>query len=210
MLGAAGATLVGAPALACTVSPQIEEGPFFVDERLNRRDLTGGTHRAGVVQGIPLHLTLRVLTLRGSACAPLAGAQVDLWHADAAGLYSDEAVLHTRGERFLRGYQTSDASGAVAFTTIYPGWYPERAPHVHVKVRSFSPQGNIVQTFTSQLYFDDAVSNAVFAHGLYAARGTLDTSNGRDQLFDRRMVVPLRQTGRAYAGTFTIAIRTAV
>jgi protocatechuate 3,4-dioxygenase beta subunit len=208
IIGAAGATLTGVPALACTVSPQIEEGPFFVDERLNRSDLTGGTRRAGVVTAIPLQLTLSVVAVRGSACEPLAGAQVDLWHADANGLYSDEAVLHTRGERFLRGYQTSDAGGTVSFTTVYPGWYPGRAPHVHVKVRSYSPQGNVTQAFTSQLYFDAAVSNAVFAHGVYAARGTLETPNARDQLFDRRMVVPLRSTERGYAGTFTFAVRT--
>jgi protocatechuate 3,4-dioxygenase beta subunit len=208
MLGAAGATLTGAPAFACAVSPQIEEGPFFVDERLNRSDLTGGTGRPGVVEGVPLRLTLSVVTVRGSTCEPLAGAQVDLWQADAGGLYSDEAVLHTRGERFLRGYQTSDAVGTVSFTTVYPGWYPGRAPHVHVKVRSYSPQGNVTQAFTSQLYFDAAVSNAVFARGLYAARGSLDTPNARDQLFDRRMIVPLQRTERGYAGTFTFAMRT--
>jgi protocatechuate 3,4-dioxygenase beta subunit len=208
ILGAAGATLTGVPALACAVSPQIEEGPFFVDERLNRSDLTGGTRRPGVVDGLPLRLTLRVLAVRGSACEPLAGAQVDLWHADATGLYSDEALLHTRGERFLRGYQTSDAGGTATFTTVFPGWYPERAPHIHVKVRTRTADGSVAQAFTSQLYFDAAVSNAVFARGVYASRGAIDTTNARDQLFDRRMIVPVRRTERGYAGTFTFAMRT--
>ena len=208
ILGAAGATLTGLPALACAVSPQIEEGPFFVDERLLRSDLTGGTRRPGVVTGIPLRLTLRVLAVRGSACEPLAGAQVDVWHADATGLYSDEAMLHTRGERFLRGYQTTGATGHVTFTTVYPGWYPQRAPHIHVKVRSRAADGSAAQAFTSQLYFDDAVSNAVFARGVYASRGAIDTPNARDQLFDRRMIVPLRHSQRGYAGAFTFAVRT--
>jgi protocatechuate 3,4-dioxygenase beta subunit len=208
ILGAAGATLTGVPALACAVSPQIEEGPFFVDERLNRSDLTSETRRPGVVDGMPLRLMLTVLAVRGSACEPLAGAQVDLWQADASGLYSDEAALHTRGEHFLRGYQMTDAGGTVAFTTIFPGWYPGRAPHVHVKVRARSADGGVTQAFTSQLYFAPAISNAVFAQGVYAARGSIDTTNARDQLFDQRMIVPLRSMTREYAGTFTFAMRT--
>lgn len=207
-IAALGATLSGVPALACVVAPEIEEGPFFIDERLNRSDLTGGTQRPGVVAAIPLRLTLRVEGLRGSACEPLAGAQVDLWHADATGVYSDEAVMHTHGERFLRGYQTTGADGIAAFTTVFPGWYPGRAPHIHVKVRTYTPRGDLARTFTSQLFFDEAATNAVFANGLYAARGPMETPNARDNYFDRRTLVPLKRGERGYAGTFTFAMRT--
>jgi protocatechuate 3,4-dioxygenase beta subunit len=209
-LGAAGATLTGVPALACVLSPTIEEGPFFVDEHLNRSDLTAGTARAGVVGGTPLRLALRVETMRGSSCEPLAGAHVvDVWHADATGLYSDEAPLHTRGERFLRGYQVTGGDGAVRFTTIFPGWYPERTPHVHIKIRTFS-HGNAANAFTSQLYFDEAVTDAVLARRSYATRGRRDTTNARDQLFDARMVVPVVSAGDGYAGTFTLRLRATV
>jgi protocatechuate 3,4-dioxygenase beta subunit len=205
-LGAAGATLTGVPALACVLSPAIEEGPFFVDEHLNRSDLTAGTARQGVAGGTPLHLAFRVETMRGATCEPLAGAHVDVWHADATGLYSDEAPLHTRGERFLRGYQVTGTDGAVRFTTIFPGWYPERTPHVHVKIRTYS-RDNVTSTFASQLYFDEAVTNAVLARRSYATRGKRDTTNARDQLFDARMVVPLVAAGEGYAGTFTLRVR---
>jgi protocatechuate 3,4-dioxygenase beta subunit len=204
-LGATGAALAAVPALACVLSPKIEEGPFFVDERLQRSDLTAGTARPGVAGGTPLHLSLRVETMRGAACAPLAGAHVDVWHADASGMYSDEAVLHTGGERFLRGYQVTDGNGTVRFTTIFPGWYPERTPHIHVKVRTYA-RGNVTSTFTSQLYFDEAVTDAVLARRSYATRGHRDTTNAHDQLFNAGMVVPLVSAGGGYTGTFTLRL----
>ena len=207
-LGVSGATLTGVPALACALSPAIEEGPFFVDEHAQRSDLTAGTARPGVVGGTPLRLALRVETMRGSSCEPLAGAHVDLWHADASGLYSDEAPLQTRGERFLRGYQVTDAGGEVRFTTVFPGWYPDRTPHIHVKIRTYA-RGNVADTFTSQLYFDESVTDAVLARRSYATRGRRDTTNARDQLFDARMIVPLVAAGSGYAGTFTLRVRTA-
>ena len=64
----------------------------------------------------------------------LENAIVDVWHADAGGDYSGVGSL--QGETFLRGIQTTDANGDAAFTTIFPGWYRGRAPHIHFKVRS--------------------------------------------------------------------------
>ncbi len=206
-LGATGVTLAAVPALACVLSPAIEEGPFFVDEHLQRSDLTAGTTRTGVAGGTPLRLSFRVETMRGAMCEPLAGAHVDVWHADATGLYSDEAMLHTRGERFLRGYQVTDKTGVVHFMTIFPGWYPGRTPHVHVKVRTFSGD-SVTNTFVSQFYFDEAATDAVLARRTYASRGKRDTTNARDQLFDARMVVPLVAAGDGYAGTLTLRIPT--
>jgi protocatechuate 3,4-dioxygenase beta subunit len=205
LLGAAGATGL----LACVASPGIEEGPFFVDERLNRSDLTAGAKNPGVTRGVPLRLAFRVSTERNGACVPLAGAQVDLWHADATGLYSDEAVLHTSGQRFLRGYQITDRDGVVAFRTVYPGWYPGRTPHVHLKVRTFSASGQVARSFTSQLYFDESVNDTVLASGPYAARGRRDTTNARDDLFDRRMQVTPSRNALGYFAPFEIVLRSA-
>ncbi|MDB5072500.1 MAG: Intradiol ring-cleavage dioxygenase [Candidatus Eremiobacteraeota bacterium] len=217
ILGALGAALAGvpaatapaaaAPAPSCVLSPAIEEGPFFVDERLNRSDLTGDSTDPGVAGGAPLRLALTVYALHGGACALLPGAQIDLWHASATGLYSDEAMLHTSGQRFLRGYQVTDANGTARFATVFPGWYPGRTPHVHVKVRTFSPARAVTSTFTSQLYFDDAVTNAVIARAPYNTRGTRDTTNARDQIFSSAMVVPLTRSGSGYAGTFNLGLR---
>jgi protocatechuate 3,4-dioxygenase beta subunit len=212
MLGALGAALAVAPAPAapapsCVLSPAIEEGPFFVDERLNRSDLTGDSTDPGVAGGVPLRLALTVYALHGGTCTLLPDAQIDVWHASPTGLYSDEAMLHTSGQRFLRGYQVTDANGTARFSTVFPGWYPGRTPHIHMKVRTFSPARAVTSAFTSQLYFDDAVTNAVLARGPYAARGARDTTNARDQIFSSSMVVPLARSGSGYAGTFKLGLR---
>lgn len=211
LLGALGAVLAApaaaAPAPSCVLSPAIEEGPFFVDERLNRSDITGDSTDPGVAGGVPLRLALTVYGLHGGTCTALPAAQIDLWHASATGLYSDEAMLHTSGRRFLRGYQVTDANGTARFSTVFPGWYPGRTPHIHVKVRTFSPAHAVTYAFTSQLYFDDAVTNAVLARAPYNARGARDTTNARDQIFSGSMVVPLTRSGSGYAGTFSLGLR---
>jgi protocatechuate 3,4-dioxygenase beta subunit len=64
---------------------------------------------------------------------------VDIWQCDAEGVYSDAVdpkYFDTTGKRFLRGYQRTDRHGVATFTTIYPGWYPTRTPHIHYKIRS--------------------------------------------------------------------------
>src|SRR5437867_5298885 len=108
----------------CIVRPEQTEGPYFVDERLNRSDIRSDPSDGSVKEGVPLQLALRVHEIRGKKCLPLAGAMVDIWHCDARGVYSDvrERFFDTRRKKFLRGYQTTDADGAVRFQTIYPGW----------------------------------------------------------------------------------------
>jgi len=102
--------------LSCVVTPAKTEGPFFVDEGLERSDLTTGTTRAAVLDGLPLRLEIGVFEVAGEACSPLEGAQVDLWHTDAAGVYSD--VENAVGETFLRGFQATAGDGTVVFDTI--------------------------------------------------------------------------------------------
>ena len=86
---------------------------------------------------MPLTLTVALSQVAASgACTPLANALVDMWHCDALGVYSDVSSQNTLGQRFLRGYQVSDANGQVQFLTIYPGWYAGRAVHIHFKVRT--------------------------------------------------------------------------
>jgi protocatechuate 3,4-dioxygenase beta subunit len=116
------------PTSVCVVRPEMTVGPYFVDEKLNRADIRGDR------TGTELQLTLRVYSV-GSSCTPLVGAFVDIWHCDAAGLYSDVAAEGTAGQTFLRGYQVTDSNGVVNFTTIYPGWYTSRAVHIHFKIR---------------------------------------------------------------------------
>ena len=197
----------------CVARPALTEGPYFVDEQLDRSDIRSDPADGSVRPGAPLRLTLRVSRLAGGACQPLAGARVDLWHCDAAGVYSDVADRggSTVGRKFLRGYQLTDAEGATRFTTIYPGWYPGRAVHIHFKVRAAAPGGR-VHEFTSQLFFDDALSEQVFAQPPYAARSRGRVSNGRDGIYRQagaQLMLAVAPAAPGYAASFDLALQTA-
>jgi protocatechuate 3,4-dioxygenase beta subunit len=141
----------------CFLTPQSIEGPYYLDPRLVRTQIAEG--RAG----IPLRVGLRVID--GSTCKPTERARVDIWHADAQGIYSgyegqgDKQNLSTVGQKFLRGTQFTDSEGAVNFETIYPGWYTGRATHIHFKV--LLDDRNVL---TGQMYFPDAVNEFIYAN----------------------------------------------
>jgi protocatechuate 3,4-dioxygenase beta subunit len=174
------AAIAATPMPTCIVTPAQTEGPYFVDEQLNRSDIRDGE------VGTPLQLTLRVISVVEGACEPMVGAIVDIWHCNALGVYSgvqDRAgQFNTLGQAFLRGYQVTDESGTVQFSTLYPGWYPGRAVHIHFKVR-IEPGAVQGLEFTSQLYFQDAISDTVFAQEPYASRGQRSTRNERDRIY---------------------------
>ena len=200
---------------SCVLSPAMMEGPFFVDTGLNRSDLTTGTTKAGVVQGLPVVLNIDLASVQATGCVPIAGMQVDVWHADATGEYSGVAggasQSNAAGQAFLRGYQVSDANGRVTFKTIYPGWYPGRTIHIHVKARLFNAAGNTTYVFTSQLFFDDAVSDKVMAMPPYNARGARNVRNAGENIYGNttRALVDLRPAdgARGYAGAVTLGFR---
>src|SRR5438034_4094285 len=147
---------------SCVARPQQTEGPFFVEEALNRSDIRSDPRSGESRPGVPLRLTFNVSRLSGAGCSPLAGAQVDVWHCDAAGRYSDVRGSATSGQQFLRGYQIADAAGNAQFLTIYPGCYGGRAVHVHFKIRA-GPAAARSHAFTSQLYFDEALTQRVYS-----------------------------------------------
>lgn len=193
----------------CVVRPQQTEGPYFVDERLNRADIRSDPVSGTVKPGAPLEIVFRVSDLSGSRCAPLHGAVVDVWHCDAQGAYSDvrDAGHDTRGQRFLRGYQVTDAAGIARFTTIYPGWYEGRAVHVHFKIRT-APTAGRGREFTSQLYFDDALTEQVHAQAPYIRPGRR-VPNDSDGLFrrgGRDLILRVSKDDPGYTGTFDIAL----
>jgi protocatechuate 3,4-dioxygenase beta subunit len=195
-----------AAASGCVVRPQLTEGPYFVDERLNRSDIRTDPGSGAVRPGVPLRLTFRVSRSSGGSCGALSGAFVDLWHCDALGVYSD--VDNARGQRFLRGYQATDASGLAQFTTIFPGWYQGRAVHIHFKIRtSLTGAG---QEFTSQLFFDEAVIAQVHSQSPYNQKGTRDTSNARDGIYQgggSQLVLPIVSEGSGLGATLDIALQ---
>ena len=125
---------------SCVLTPELEIGPYFVDEKLNRSDITADTTDNNVTKATPLSLAMTILEYASSGCSALAGAQVDVWQADAGGVYSDESVENTSGQAYLRGYQITDSNGVVTFKTIVPGWYSGRAPHIHVMIELYPPR----------------------------------------------------------------------
>lgn len=195
-----------ATAGSCAVRPEMTIGPFFVDERLKRSDVRADPATGRAKPGAPLQLTFNV-SRAGDACEPLPGAMVDIWHCDAAGLYSDEEDNGTEGQKFLRGYQVTDANGIAHFTTIYPGWYRGRTVHIHFRIRN-STAGRRYD-FVSQLFFHDALTDRVHAREPYAGRGPRDTRNNQDGIYrdgGRQLLLAPVRSGAGYAATLPIAL----
>ena len=146
-----------AQAASCVLTPDSGEGPFYFDPGLVRADVTENT------VGAPLEMAIQVV--RAGSCMPLAGARLDLWQADALGLYSgyrDQSGVGVPPEpavdrTFLRGTQFADAEGWVRFRTIYPSWYGGRTPHVHFKILLGGDE-----VVASQIFFADEVNAEVF------------------------------------------------
>jgi len=193
-----------AAAVSCIVTPALTEGPYFVDEKLERSDIRESK------PGAQLALTVNVFRAATGACTPLAGATVDVWHCDALGVYSDavDPSFNTKGSKFLRGYQTTDASGRAQFTTIYPGWYQGRAVHIHFKIRTAA--GGRTADFTSQFFFDEAMNDKVFAQQPYAQKPASGrTRNERDGIYQDsggKTTLSVAQTGSLYTASFNIGI----
>lgn len=197
----------------CIVSPEQTEGPYFVDEKLNRSDIRLDPADGIIKDGVPLQLTLRVSGVRNTSCTLVAGAIVDIWHCDALGVYSDvtDRSFDTVGKKFLRGYQVTDANGTVQFTTIYPGWYQGRTPHIHFKVRTAAASRQSYE-FTSQLYFDDAVSDRIYKQMPYASIGQRNQTNEQDGIFQQggnQLMLSVTETQQGYAATFDIGLQMA-
>ncbi|NNF06128.1 MAG: intradiol ring-cleavage dioxygenase [Candidatus Eisenbacteria bacterium] len=218
--GAAGATLLsgGVPlkgparvlAADCIARPAQAAGPYFVDDMLNRSDIRSDPSDQSISEGAEFNMTFRVSRFSGEECEPLAGVVVDLWHCDAAGVYSGvvDPNFNTVGKSFLRGLQIANSDGEATFTTIYPGWYPGRAVHFHFKIRSpegFSPAFD----FTSQLYFNDIFTDQVFQAEPYASRGLRTVRNSGDGIFNfggSELLLDVTEEGGVYQSTFDLAL----
>lgn len=160
---------------ACAASPSETAGPFPIKTPADwiRENIIGNR------VGIPLMMTIKVENVNNN-CAPLAGVLVDIWHCDAKGNYSEysnQIEGDFTSQHFLRGRQTTDTNGNASFISIYPGWYPGRAPHLHLEVKSSSGQSLLI----TQTAFPESVSNTVYATSSY--NGNFDTSNSADGEF---------------------------
>lgn len=193
--------------------PELTEGPYFVDENLNRSDIRSDPDSGAVQDGATLALAHAVSRIDATSCTPFEGALVDVWHCNALGVYSDvnDPSGSTVGQPFLRGYQVTDADGMARFTTIYPGWYSGRAVHIHFKIRTDAGADAGLE-FTSQLFFDDGLSAQVFTRAPYESKGSPDTSNADDGIYNQsggQTLLTVNEDGDGYAGTFEIGIQVA-
>lgn len=162
---------------SCVLTPTVTVGPYYFDANLVRRDITEGK------TGVPM--TLNITVVNTAACAVQQGAIVDIWHADANGIYSgysgQPGGVNTVGQTFLRGIQVTDNTGVATFTTVFPGWYSGRVAHIHFKIRTSSTTYVI-----SQMFFTEALRLSVYqGYAPYNTRSNVngDTTLSRDSVY---------------------------
>ena len=191
------------PAGACVVMPEDIEGPYYLDHTIHRADITEGQ------AGVPFKLRLHLL---GTDCRPLVHARVDVWHADNKGIYSgypnqgdyNMPPVDARGKTYLRGIQFTDANGEVEFTTIYPGWYRGRTPHIHAKIY---PHDRAV--LNVQMYLPDALNDAVYTQAPgYVRNMARDTLNSNDHFVKKDHIgyLSIREMPHWYEGSLVLAV----
>lgn len=169
-------------ATVCILTPEVTEGPYWIDKTLTRRNITEGK------PGLPLQIVFTVVNAK--TCKPIKGADVEIWHCDAVGEYSgfDSGASGgapgggqqqpTSSTRYLRGHQKSDANGKAQFLSVFPGWYRGRTPHIHMKVHV---GGKVVHT--GQVFFNERITAAVYRSAPYSSHGQPDTPHASDSIY---------------------------
>jgi protocatechuate 3,4-dioxygenase beta subunit len=191
----AGNQAVASGLVTCVLTPELTEGPYYIAGETVRRDIREGH------PGALLRLNLRVLNV--ATCAPIKGAAVDIWHADAAGNYSGFGA-GASSRTFLRGIQKTDANGLAVFTTIYPGWYQGRAVHIHVKAHV---GGKVVHT--GQLFFPDSLTDTVYKAAPYSSRPNRDMRNAQDSIYvngGKRGMLAVKKAVTGYVGSVAMGV----
>jgi protocatechuate 3,4-dioxygenase beta subunit len=177
------------------LTPEQTEGPYYIAGEKLRRNITDGH------PGAPMQL--RTLVVDATTCRPIKNAAVDVWHADAAGVYSGFGS-GSSSRTFMRGIQRTNAKGLAQFRSVYPGWYQGRTVHIHVKVHV---GGNVVHT--GQLFFSDALTEKAYKAKPYAARGNPDVTNANDSIFvngGKRSLLSVKKTGAGYVGSIAMGV----
>lgn len=201
----AAVSLTVTAATSCSETLEGEEGPYFVDDSASgylRSNILSNLDGTSIQEGVSLTLTIYVFDSENS-CTLMEGVQVDIWHCNASGIYSAESVESTVGESWLRGYQLTDATGKVQFTTIIPGWYQGRTTHIHLRFRSTYDETDNSGTNTMQLFFDqtliDTLSTTVAP---YSTEGQNATTNESDHVYtpEEEGTTLLTLTGSTEAG----------
>jgi len=180
----------------CAVTPGETAGPFPSTVSIVRSDIREGK------TGVPLSLAIKVVNAN-NGCAAVAGANVEIWHCDVSGNYSEYGSQTT--QTYLRGIQTTDAGGQVNFTTVYPGWYQGRATHIHIEVKVNSRSVKV-----TQIAFPESINNTVYASSVYASRGSNPIANLSDDIFRdslaSELVTPAGDPSSGYSASCQIVI----
>ncbi len=191
-----GPAAVATGLVTCVLTPEMTEGPYYLDGDKVRRDIREGR------PGTRLDLATTVVDV--STCKPISGALVDIWHADAGGTYSGFAQEGTDGQTFMRGIQRTSKSGLATFVTVYPGWYSGRTVHIHVQV---SLGGNVLHT--GQLFFPETLTDAVYKRAPYRSRPNRDTRNATDSIFRNggsKSMLKLAKSGSGYVARMAMGV----
>lgn len=165
----------------CELSPSETAGPFPIKTPSDLMKSNIVSDRIGVA----LLFTLKVLN-KSNDCNPLSGVYVDVWHCDAQGYYSEYGNTALQqsdytNAHFLRGRQITDSNGNASFISIFPGWYPGRAPHIHLEILDANEKSIKI----SQIAFPKAVCDDVYATASY--QGEADTLNSKDNVFNNSL-----------------------
>jgi protocatechuate 3,4-dioxygenase beta subunit len=186
-----------AASVSCVLTPEQTEGPYYIAGEKLRRNITEGR------PGVPL--LLHAYVVDATTCRPIRNAAVDIWHADAGGVYSGFGA-GASSRTFMRGIQRTNAKGLAVFRTVYPGWYQGRTVHIHVKVHI---GGNVVHT--GQLYFRDSLTDAVYRRAPYSARPNRGTRNAADPIYragGSRSLLSVKKNGTGiYVATITMGVQ---
>jgi protocatechuate 3,4-dioxygenase beta subunit len=192
----AGPAAVASGAVSCILTPEQTEGPYYIAGEKVRRNITEGRPGAS--------LLLRAFVVDASTCKPIKNAAVDIWHADAGGVYSGFGQ-GAASRTFMRGIQRTNAKGLALFRTVYPGWYQGRTVHIHVKVHL---GGNVVHT--GQLYFPDTLTDAVYRKAPYSSRPSRDVRNANDSVYrnggSRSLLSVRRNSAGVYVATIMMGV----
>jgi len=206
----------GSASSSCSVTPEGEIGPYFADDSasgFDRSDILSNLDGTDTQTGVPLSLSIYIVDTEND-CAALEGAQVDIWHCNAEGVYSDIAAESTTSETWLRGYQLSDSNGLVSFSTIIPGWYEGRTTHIHLRVRSKYSEASSTSdgTNTTQLFFPQALIDTLNSSvAPYSSHGANSTTNASDRVYSEQtdgetLLTLSGSTSSGYSASYTVGL----
>jgi len=223
----------GTSVSTCTLIPSETNGPYPADganassQTLNvlaqsgiiRQDVRSSFGSASATApGVPMTLNLTIVNTNAT-CAALSGYAVYIWHCTATGLYSMYSSGIT-GENYLRGVQITNSSGQVTFTTIFPGCYNGRWPHIHFEIyrsaasvtagNTSANSANLAKI--SQLGFTEAECRTVYADSRYTGSTsalnniTLASDNVFSDGYASQIVQPTGSIASGYTANLTVGV----